>query len=82
MGRWVAPERRPLSNSNNFYPIFTKLGESVYGHKISVKFDNGRFPDNRDCVYAPILTKLDIWLLINKTQVKFDNGRNPRILSR
>ena len=39
-GGRAAPERRPLSNSNNFYPIFTKLGESVYGHKISVKFDN------------------------------------------
>ena len=39
-GGRAAPERRPISNSNNFYPIFTKLSESVYGHKISVKFDN------------------------------------------
>jgi hypothetical protein len=34
------PQQYPLNNSNNCGPIFMKLGENVYGHNISAKFDN------------------------------------------
>ena len=39
-GRWAAATHCPLSKSNSFLPIFTKLAEDIYSHNISVTFDN------------------------------------------
>ena len=48
-GHWAAHalggggqrKRRWVSNLNKYYPIIFKLGDNVYGHNISAKFENG-----------------------------------------
>ena len=43
----------PLSNSNSFDPIFTKLNENVDWHKMEAKFDNQPNPTKHFGVSSP-----------------------------
>ena len=60
----------PLSNLSNSYPILTKLGESVYGHKISDEFDN-----QLDCPRgSPLFIKIFFFVMYAKWNVAARQG--------
>ena len=65
---WIVQNRHmwpcPLSSSNTFHRIVMKLGDNVYGHNISVKFDNQPNPSRHSWVVPLEFSKIDIYGLV------------------